>query len=45
MKIGFRRVLAKEGVDPSKVSDISERLLTWLKLSAPDGTLEAPRTT
>lgn len=35
MKIGFRRVLAKEGVDPTKTTDASERLLTWLKVSAP----------
>lgn len=38
MKIGFRRVLAKEGVDPSKVSDASERLLTWLKVNTPADT-------
>ena len=40
MKIGFRRVLSKEGVDPTKVVDASERLLTWLKVSAPAGTNE-----
>jgi hypothetical protein len=38
MKIGFRRVLSKEGIDPTKVVDASERLLTWLKVSAPAGT-------
>jgi hypothetical protein len=37
MKIGFRRVLGKEGIDTSKVVDASERLLTWLKVSAPVG--------
>jgi hypothetical protein len=37
MKIGFRRVLSKEGIDPTKVVDASERLLTWLKVSAPAG--------
>jgi len=40
MKIGFRRVLSKEGIDPTKVVDVSERLLTWLKVSAPAGTNE-----
>ena len=40
MKIGFRRVLSKEGIDPTKVVDASERLLTWLKVSAPAGTNE-----
>jgi hypothetical protein len=40
MKIGFRRVLSKEGVDPTKVVNASERLLTWLKVSAPAGTNE-----
>jgi hypothetical protein len=38
MKIGFRRVLSKEGIDPTKVVDASERLLTWLKVNAPAGT-------
>jgi len=38
MKIGFRRILGKEGIDPSTVVDASERLLTWLKESAPAGT-------
>jgi hypothetical protein len=32
IKIGFRRVLQKEGVDGA---DVPERLLTWLKLNAP----------
>ena len=40
MKIGFRRVLSKEGIDPTKAVDASERLLTWLKVSAPAGTNE-----
>ncbi len=40
MKIGFRRVLSKEGIDPTKVVEASERLLTWLKVSAPAGTNE-----
>ncbi|MDI1318566.1 MAG: abortive infection family protein [bacterium] len=35
MKIGFRRVLSKEGIAPDKISDASERLLTWLKVNAP----------
>lgn len=34
MKVGFRRVLGKEGIDPTKITDASERLLTWLKVSA-----------
>jgi hypothetical protein len=38
MKIGFRRILAKDGIDPAKLVDASERLLTWLKVSAPLGT-------
>ena len=38
MKIGFRRILSKEGIDPIMVVDASERLLTWLKVSAPVGT-------
>lgn len=38
MKIGFRRVLGKEGIDPNKITDASERLLTWLKVSAPADT-------
>ena len=38
MKIGFRRVLGKEGIDPTIVVDASERLLTWFKVSAPAGT-------
>lgn len=42
MKIGFRRVLGKEGVDPSKITDASERLLTWLKVSAPSDTTTTP---
>jgi hypothetical protein len=45
MKVGFRRVLGKEGIDPAKITDASERLLTWLKVSAPAYTLEAPQTT
>ncbi len=35
MKVGFRRVLGKEGIDPTKITDASERLLTWMKVSAP----------
>lgn len=35
IKIGFRRVLGKEGIDPNKIADASERLLTWLKVSSP----------
>jgi hypothetical protein len=35
MKVGFRRVLGKEIIDPTKITDASERLLTWLKASAP----------
>jgi hypothetical protein len=38
MKIGFRRILSKEGIDPIMVVDASERLLKWLKVSAPVGT-------
>lgn len=45
MKVGFRRVLSKEGIDPAKITDVSERLLTWLKVSAPTDSLEAPQTT
>ena len=33
MKIGFRRVLQKEGID---IAEAPERLLTWLKLNAPN---------
>ena len=40
MKIGFRRVLSKEGIDPAKVVAASERLLKWLKVNAPAGTNE-----
>ena len=38
MKVGLRRVLAKDGAAPTKVSDESERLLTWLKVNAPHET-------
>lgn len=38
IKIGFRRVLGKEGIDPNKMIDAPERLLTWLKVSAPADT-------
>lgn len=38
MKIGFRRVLVREGTAPAKITDASERLLTWLKVSAPADT-------
>lgn len=41
MKIGLRRVLGKEGVDPNKIADASERLLTWLKVSAPSDSAQA----
>lgn len=42
IKVGFHRVLAKEGIDPAKISDASERLLTWLKVSAPAETPTTP---
>jgi hypothetical protein len=42
MKIGFRRVLAKQGVDPTKIPDLSERLLTWLRLNVPASTNQTP---
>lgn len=35
MKVGFRRVLGKEGIDPTKITGASERMLTWLKVSVP----------
>lgn len=35
MKIGFRRVLVKEGIDSNKITNASERLLTWLKVNVP----------
>lgn len=38
IKVGFRRVLAKEKVDPTKLVDASGRLLTWLKLNLPSTT-------
>lgn len=38
MKVGFRRVLGKTGIEPIKIVDASERLLTWLKVSAPADT-------
>jgi hypothetical protein len=41
MKVGIRRVLDKEGIDPAKIVDASERLLTWLKVSSPAKTSEA----
>ncbi|HQT29621.1 MAG TPA: abortive infection family protein [Thiobacillus sp.] len=41
IKVGFRRVLGKEGIDASKITDASERLLTWLKVSAPADTNQA----
>lgn len=43
MKVGFRRVLAKQGIDPSKITDASERLLTWLKVCAPTDTTQEPQ--
>lgn len=42
MRIGFRRVLGKEGIAPAKVTDASERLLTWLKVSAPVDLVTTP---
>jgi hypothetical protein len=42
MKVGFRRVLSKEGIDLVKATDASERLLTWLKVSAPADTKTTP---
>ncbi len=44
MKVGFRRVLGKEGIDPTKIADASERLLTWLKVSAPADTNQEQQT-
>jgi hypothetical protein len=41
MKVGFRRVLGKEGIAASNVSDLPERLLMWLKLNAPTSTAES----
>lgn len=38
MKVEFRRVLREEQIDPKKVVDASERLLTWLKVSSPVST-------
>ena len=38
MKVGFRRVLAKNGVDHSKATEASEQLITWLKVNAPRDT-------
>jgi len=35
MKVGFRRVLGREGIDPEKIMNASERLLTWLRVSVP----------
>ena len=35
IKIGFRRVMGKEGVDSNKITNASERLLTWLKVNVP----------
>ena len=43
MKVGFRRVLSKEGIDLTRVSDASDRLLTWLKVSAPPNAISAPK--
>jgi hypothetical protein len=45
MKVGFRRVLGKEGVDPTKIADASERLLTWLRVSAPAVIIDTEQTT
>jgi hypothetical protein len=42
MKVAFRRVLTREGFDPSKVTGASDRLLTWLKVNAPVGTNHEP---
>lgn len=42
MKVGFRRVLAKEAVDPAKIADVSERLLTWLRASTPPDPARTP---
>lgn len=45
MKIGFRRVLSKEGIDSSKVADASDRLLIWFKATVPVETnFEHPET-
>jgi len=35
MKVGFRRVLAKEGLGSEDIIESSERLLTWLKVNVP----------
>lgn len=35
MKVGFGRILRKEGMEQSKASDASLRLLTWFKSNAP----------
>lgn len=41
MKVGFRRVLLKEGLDVDQIKDTPERLLTWLKVSAPHNTSQS----
>lgn len=45
MKVGFRRVLGKEGFETTKIADASERLLAWLKVTAPANAVEGLKTT